>query len=62
MLYFRAASTEDGHTKAGHGNFEFMIQRARVPEQALPVMVRRKGTGSFAPIAENTKTEKLEIA
>lgn len=28
MLYFRAASTEDGHNKAGHGSFEFMKRRA----------------------------------
>ena len=28
MLYFRAASTEEGHAKAGHGNFEFMKTRA----------------------------------
>lgn len=28
MLYFRASSTEEGHIKAGHGNFEFMKTRA----------------------------------
>lgn len=28
MLYFRAAATEDGHNKAGHGSFEFMKRRA----------------------------------
>lgn len=28
MLYFRASSTEDGHKKAGHGNFENMRRRA----------------------------------
>ena len=33
MLYFRAATTEEGHQKAGHGNFEFMKKRARIPEQ-----------------------------
>ncbi len=31
MLYFRAAATEDGHQKAGHGNFERMKRRARIP-------------------------------
>ena len=30
MLYFRAACSEEGHARAGHGNFEFMKQRARV--------------------------------
>ena len=30
MLYFRASSTEEGHGRAGHGNFEFMKQRAKI--------------------------------
>lgn len=32
MLYYRAAATEDGHARAGHGNFKYMIERARVDE------------------------------
>lgn len=28
MLYFRAATTEDGHGKAGHGSFDNMKRRA----------------------------------
>jgi predicted DNA-binding ribbon-helix-helix protein len=32
MLYFRAATTEDGHRHAGHGSFENMRQRAKVPQ------------------------------
>ncbi len=28
MLYFRAAATENGHDKAGHGSFEHMKRRA----------------------------------
>lgn len=35
MLYYRAASTQDGHTRAGHGNFENMKRRARVTEDNL---------------------------
>lgn len=35
MLYYRAASTEDGHERAGHGNFKNMITRARVPEDFM---------------------------
>ena len=31
MLYFRASSTEEGHNKVGHGDFETMKKRARVP-------------------------------
>lgn len=30
MLYFRAASTENGHARVGHGNFENMKRRAGV--------------------------------
>lgn len=30
MLYFKASSTEDGHQRAGHGNFENMKIRAGV--------------------------------
>ena len=28
MLYYRAATTEEGHIKAGHGNFDAMRSRA----------------------------------
>src|SRR5690606_8168388 len=31
-LYYRAAATEDGHNRAGHGNFRRMVARARIPE------------------------------
>lgn len=30
MLYYRAAATDDGHRKAGHGNFMKMLERAQV--------------------------------
>lgn len=33
MLYFRAASTEDGHSRAGHGDFRCMKERARIQER-----------------------------
>lgn len=35
MLYFRAASTEDGHQRAGHGDFDHMISRARLTRDML---------------------------
>jgi len=35
MLYYRAASTEDGHLRAGHGDFENMAQRARVTREMI---------------------------
>lgn len=35
MLYYRAAATEEGHRRAGHGNFDQMIQRARMPAELV---------------------------
>lgn len=32
MLYFRAATTEEGHVRAHHGNFDFMKKRAKLPD------------------------------
>lgn len=44
MLYFRASSPEDGHNRAGHGNFEYMKQRARVDASNHPQLLRKPGT------------------
>tara|TARA_R110001592_G_scaffold16881_16_gene71772 strand:- start:15755 stop:16156 length:402 start_codon:yes stop_codon:yes gene_type:complete len=33
ILYFRAAATERGHQEAGHGDFNMMKKRARIPEK-----------------------------
>jgi len=33
ILYFRAASTEQGHRQAGHGDFSIMKKRARIPAE-----------------------------
>ncbi len=33
MLYFRAAATEDGHGRAGHGSFDSMKRRAGFHER-----------------------------
>lgn len=38
MLYYKAASTEEGHRRAGHGSFEFMKQRARIAAHTMNVM------------------------
>jgi len=35
MLYYRAAATDEGHRRAGHGSFENMKRRARLPLEAL---------------------------
>ena len=33
MLYYRAAATEEGHAKVGHGNFETMKRRAQLTKE-----------------------------
>lgn len=35
MLYYRAASTEEGHIRAEHGNFISMVHRARLTVEGL---------------------------
>lgn len=35
MLYYRAAATDIGHYKAGHGNFKNMLLRARIPGEIV---------------------------
>ena len=45
MLYYRAASTEDGHSKSGHGNFEFMKRRARIPTHFVSMFSKRRSNG-----------------
>lgn len=35
MLYYRAAATDEGHRRAGHGSFEHMLQRARMPYEVI---------------------------
>jgi predicted DNA-binding ribbon-helix-helix protein len=41
MLYFRAAATEEGHDKAGHGSFEYMKRRAGVATAWSALKFRR---------------------
>jgi len=33
MLYYKAATTDQGHVNAGHGSFQVMKDRARIPEK-----------------------------
>jgi predicted DNA-binding ribbon-helix-helix protein len=35
MLYFRAAATDEGHGRAGHGSFDRMIRRGRMTQEML---------------------------
>mgnify|MGYP002713336019 CR=1 FL=1 len=41
MLYYRAAATEDGHRKAGHGDFNNMMDRARMNGDTLALFKKR---------------------
>lgn len=42
MLYYRAAATDDGHRRAGHGSFETMRQRARLRAETSIFVPRRE--------------------
>ena len=35
MLYYRAAATDEGHNRAGHGDFTVMKKRARINDEDL---------------------------
>ncbi len=51
MLYYRAAATEEGHRRAGHGDFDHMIQRARMPADLISwKRARRSASTSAMPI------------
>lgn len=49
MLYYRAAATEEGHQRAGHGDFDHMIQRARMPAELMAWRRTRRRTRPFMP-------------
>lgn len=40
MLYFKAAATEEGHMRAGHGSVDRMKSRGRIPD-SIPVISRK---------------------
>ena len=42
MLYYRAASTEEGHVRAGHGSFQNMIRRARMGDDYARIHAARQ--------------------
>ncbi len=46
MLYYRAAATEEGHRRAGHGDFEFMKRRARIPLESAMWVNKSAESGS----------------
>lgn len=55
MLYYKAASTDEGHRRAGHGDFENMRQRARISQDAhfaLAATKRQRGVAQTADLAQ----------
>lgn len=56
MLYYRASSTEDGHGRAGHGSFENMKHRARIPGELGKELdgARKVPKSSSAAMTTNT--------
>ena len=42
MLYYRASATEEGHRRAGHGDFENMRRRARIPAEIPKHLIKAK--------------------
>ncbi len=54
MLYYRAAATEDGHRRAGHGDFSHMIQRARMPAELMSWKRSRRSASAAMPMTART--------
>lgn len=58
MLYYRAAATDDGHSRAGHGSFDHMMQRARMTSE----MLRSLKAGIGEMVCEAVGGERHESA
>lgn len=54
MLYFRSATSAEGHAKAGHGSFKNMLARARVSREEIE---RKSGNVTGAP--DRYKSENI---
>ncbi len=56
MLYFRAAATEEGHYRAGHGNLQSMMQRAHSDS-----LIGRSGAAQqrgYSPVTEALRQQQ----
>lgn len=51
MLYYRAATTEQGHAQAGHGDFMAMKRRAKIPEEYNDFF--KRGRKRILPVGKN---------
>jgi predicted DNA-binding ribbon-helix-helix protein len=56
MLYYRASATEEGHKKAGHGNFREMMQRAKI--EMIGGRDTKKSTSSQSIFANSLRREE----
>jgi len=65
MLYYRAAATEDGHSRAAHGSFEHMMSRASMtPEMLLAkssVVSNDDTKDKFIPPAPHVPVERNPV-
>lgn len=63
MLYYRAAATDEGHRKAGHGHFERMLSRAQMSEGDRTLWdnrkVRKLGSRSVSSQDEALPSKRL---
>lgn len=58
MLYYRAASTEEGHARAGHGSFNHMMNRARLSKEHLDSQIEARQQDAFVQVkTDNTQME-----
>ncbi len=57
MLYYRAAATEEGHAIAGHGDFNFMKERARIPAEFEKFFGRKTSSKIIKKLVDNDNKE-----
>ena len=57
MLYYRAATSEEGHRRAGHGSLEFMKKRIS-PARQEPVPAKENGFYYASERREATRVSK----
>ncbi len=62
MLYYRAAATEEGYRRAGHGDFDHMIQRARMPAELMSWKRSRRRMGAGLPREHTAPSLRYNIA
>ena len=60
MLYYRAAASEEGHNRAGHGDFEHMKRRARIQPEEMSASrkLQKNGHKAYTPLAAETEGAK----